>query len=116
VATHRTYSRRMIHLASDGVAVRIDPRHGGEVLDLIDLRTGRPAAGTDRGPTTAELAWEGHDLHVQRRFNPSRDAVTARSTVSARRDAALVWVEHIALGLELLDPVRGGGGPRRPRL
>jgi len=24
--------------------------------------------------------------------------------VSARRDAALVWVEHIALGLELLDP------------
>jgi len=45
VATHRTDSRRMIHLASDGVAVRIDPRHGGEVLDLIDLRTGRQLLG-----------------------------------------------------------------------
>lgn len=31
----------MVHLASRSVAVRIDPRHGGEVLDLIDLRSGR---------------------------------------------------------------------------
>jgi hypothetical protein len=152
----------MIHLAADAVAIRIDPRHGGEVLDLIDLRTGRqllgrppfasdePVAGeldettwtrsyrggwqvlapnagnpcavdgvphgfhgrtsTDpwtviaAGPAAAELAWEGHGLHVQRRFTVSGDSVTAHSTVTAQRDAALVWVEHIALGLELLDP------------
>jgi hypothetical protein len=35
----------MVNLASEAVGVRIDPRHGGEVLDLIDLRSGRQLLG-----------------------------------------------------------------------
>ena len=35
----------MIQLAAASVAIRIDPRHGGEVVDLIDLRSGRQLLG-----------------------------------------------------------------------
>ena len=35
----------MIYLASSSVSIRIDPRNGGEVLDLIDVRTGRQLLG-----------------------------------------------------------------------
>jgi hypothetical protein len=152
----------MLSLASEGVAVRIDPRHGGEVLDLIDLRSGRqllgrppfgsdepvpgeldettwtrsyrggwqllvPNAGNacvvdgvahgfhgrastdawtveDHDPGSATLCWRGHDLEVKRQFTLSGDAVTVGSEVIASRDTELVWVEHISLGLELLDP------------
>lgn len=152
----------MIQLAAASVAIRIDPRHGGEVVDLIDLRSGRqllgrppfasdePVAGeldettwtrsyrggwqllvpnagnacvvdgvshgfhgrasTDPwevaavGAEAAELTWAGHDLQVRRSFVVRGDAVTVRSTVVAERTAALVWVEHIALGVDLLDP------------
>jgi hypothetical protein len=152
----------MINLTSTSVAVRIDPRHGGEVLDLIDLRTGRqllgrppfasdepvsgeldettwtrayrggwqllvPNAGnacvvdgvahgfhgrastdswevSDLSPEAARLDWEGHGLRVQRRFVLADDAVVVTSTVQAQRTASLVWVEHVGLGIELLDP------------
>lgn len=152
----------MVNLASEAVAVRIDPRHGGEVVDLIDLRSGRqllgrppfasdqprsgeldeitwtrayrggwqllvPNAGnpcvvdghphgfhgrastdtweiTERAESAATLVWEGHDLQVKRAFSLAGDAVTVRSTISARAITEFVWVEHIALGLELLDP------------
>jgi hypothetical protein len=152
----------MITLQSRSAAVRIDPRHGGEVLDLIDLRSGRqllgrppfasdeprsgeldevtwtrsyrggwqllaPNAGNpcvvdgvphgfhgractdpwevvELGPATATLAWSGHGLRVERVFEVRDDTVAVRSTVTAERTASLVWVEHVGLGVELLDP------------
>ncbi len=152
----------MISLSSTSVAIRIDPRHGAEVLDLIDRRTGRqllgrPPFGSDEpvsgeldettwtrcyrggwqllvpnagnacvvdgvphgfhgrastdawavqevGPDTATLAWQGHGLRVKRRFALNDDTVAVRSTVTADQPTSLVWVEHVGLGLELLDP------------
>jgi hypothetical protein len=152
----------MVNLRSESVAVRIDPRHGGEVIDLIDLRSGRqllgrppfasdepcpgeldetawtrsyrggwqllvPNAGNpcvvdgvahgfhgrtstdaweigDHGESAATLFWAGHGLRIERSFSLAGDEVAVRSTVTAERTAELVWVEHIALGLELLDP------------
>jgi hypothetical protein len=152
----------MVNLTSESVAVRIDPRHGGEVIDLIDLRSGRqllgrppfasdeprsgeldettwtrsyrggwqllvPNAGNpcavdgvahgfhgrastdpwevgEQGASAATLAWEGHGLRIERSFSLAGTEVAVRSTVTAQRTAELVWVEHIALGLELLDP------------
>ena len=176
---------QMINLASNSVAVRIDPRHGGEVLDLIDLRSGRqllgrppfaseeprageldettwtrsyrggwqllvPNAGNacvvdgvahgfhGRGSTdrweliqqtseAATLGWAGHGFRIERRFSLTDDTVTVSSTVVAEHTTSLVWVEHVGLGLELLDPaveiVLAGGlayeldestGPTRP--
>ena len=152
----------MINLASSSVSIRIDPRHGGEVLDVIDLRTGRqllgrppfasdapesgeldetswtrcyrggwqllvpnagnacvvdgvahgfhgrastdPWAVTEVAPDAAYLSWEGHGIRVQRRFTLSNDTVTVRSTITADQASSLVWVEHVGLGIELLDP------------
>jgi hypothetical protein len=152
----------MLNLASRSVAVRIDPRHGGEVLDVVDLRSGRqllgrpPFASDEPRPgeldeTTwtrcyrggwqllvpnagnacvvdgvahgfhgrastdpwevsevtgdgATLSWAGHGIGVERRFTLRDDTVTVRSTVLAKRDADLVWVEHVGLGIEMLDP------------
>jgi hypothetical protein len=152
----------MVNLASESVAIRIDPRHGGEVIDLIDLRSGRqllgrppfasdqPVAGeldeatwtrsyrggwqllvpnagnpcvvdgvphgfhgrasTDRWdvvavrPDAAELTWAGHGLRVERSFSVRGDSISVRSTVVAEQTTALVWVEHVGLGIELLDP------------
>jgi hypothetical protein len=152
----------MLFLASESVAIRLDPRHGAEVLDLIDLRSGRqllgrppfgsdePVAGeldettwtrsyrggwqllvpnagnpcvvdgishgfhgrastepwtvVDQDADSAKLSWQGHDLEVQRRFMLSGHSVTVKSEISAKRETSLVWVEHIGLGIELLDP------------
>jgi hypothetical protein len=54
----------MITLASEGILVRADPTHGGEILDLIDLDTGRqllgrPPFGSDRpcGGDLDEETW-----------------------------------------------------------
>jgi hypothetical protein len=55
-------------------------------------------------PDAAELAWSGHDLRVERSFELRGDSVRVRSTVIAERAADLLWVEHVALGIELLDP------------
>jgi hypothetical protein len=152
----------MISLASTSVALRIDPRHGGEVLDLIDLRSGRqllgrppfasdepqpgeldettwtrsyrggwqllvPNAGNacvvdgvthgfhgrastdpwdvaEQSSNAATLVWTGHDMRVERAFELGDDTVTVRSTISAERTVPVVWVEHVGLGVELLDP------------
>lgn len=143
--------------------MRVDPRHGGEILDLVDLASGRqllgrppfsatePVAGDlDEGTWTAAyrggwqvlipnagnacrvdgrvhgfhgrasndpwsvtalddasatLVWRGHGAVVERRLRLA-DGVVAVS-VEAHADGAripLVAVEHVALGLELLDP------------
>ncbi len=152
----------MLNLASSAIAIRIDPRHGGEVLDLVDLRSGRqllarPPFGSDepcpgeldettwtrcyrggwqllvpnagnacvvdgaahgfhgRASTdpwevseladdSVTLSWSGHGIRVERRFALQHDTVTVRSAVAADREAALVWVEHVGLGIEMLDP------------
>ena len=152
----------MLWCSSDSLGVRIDPRHGGEVLDLIDLRSGRqllgrppfasepplageldettwtrsyrggwqllvPNAGNpcvvddvahgfhgrastepwrveSVGDEHAELEWAGHGLAVRRRFAVERDTLRVRSEVTATRDTSFLWVEHIGLGIELLDP------------
>jgi hypothetical protein len=47
----------MIVLCSDELLVRIDPAHGGEILDLIDLGTGRQLLG--RPPFGSNLPLEG---------------------------------------------------------
>ena len=152
----------MINLASGSVALRIDPRHGAEVLDLLDLRSGRqllgrpPFASDEPRPgeldeatwtrsyrggwqvlipnagnacvvdgvehgfhgrasadswqvvaqaaDAATLAWNGHDLLVERTFELRDDVVSVSSTVTAERTAPLLWVEHVGLGIELLDP------------
>lgn len=41
----------MIALRSDGVLVRLDPRHGGEILGLVDLGTGRQLLGLPPFPS-----------------------------------------------------------------
>ncbi len=161
----------MISLASGSVAIRIDPAHGGEVLDLIDLRSGRqllgrppfasdpPLAGeldettwtrsyrggwqllvpnagnpcvvdgvahgfhgrastemwtvASQDASHAVLQWAGHGLLVRRAFALDDGLVRVRSTVTAERDAEFLWVEHLGLGIELLDPsveIAVGGG------
>jgi galactose mutarotase-like enzyme len=47
----------MLVLRSDDVMARVDPRHGAEVLDLVDLRSGRQLLG--RPPFGAELPVPG---------------------------------------------------------
>lgn len=47
----------MITLASKGILVRADPAHGCEILDLIDLETGRQLLG--RPPFGSDLARAG---------------------------------------------------------
>jgi hypothetical protein len=162
----------VIVIRSDGVLVRLDPRHGGEILDLVDLATGRqllgrppfpslepltgfldedswteryrggwqtvtPNAGNpcavageqhgfhgrassdrwdvvDANESSATLRWAGHGLEVTRRVAAQADGLAVETDWRAVRDrAALVAVEHISLGTELIVPsatVRLPGG------
>ncbi len=45
----------MIVLRSDGVLARLDPVHGGEILDLVDLETGRQLLGRPPFPSLDPL-------------------------------------------------------------
>lgn len=153
----------MIVLRSPELLVRIDPGHGGEILDLVDVRSGRqllgrpPFAATEpvggdldedtwtaayRGgwqvllpnagnacrldgsfhgfhgrasndpwslrtvdENAATLEWAGHGLAVERCIRLADGAVSVSvSARAAERRVPLVAVEHIALGLDLLDP------------
>jgi hypothetical protein len=150
-------------LRSDDVLARIDPGHGAEVLDLVDLRTGRQLLG--RPPFGAELAvpgdldeepwtaawrggwqgclpnagnactvdgtyhgfhgrasndpwevvqagsasclvsWEGHGLRAERRLAAADGGVTIETRVTAiKDDTPVLALEHLALGLELIEP------------
>jgi hypothetical protein len=153
----------MIVLESPGLVARIDPAHGGEILDLVDVETGRqllgrppfgslPAIGGDlgeerwtasyrggwqtvlpnagnaceldgdqhgfhgrasndpwsvvaAGTDAATLAWAGHGLEVEKRIAIEDGALAVRYRITApERPAALVALEHVAVGPELLDP------------
>jgi hypothetical protein len=153
----------VIVLRSPELVVRLDPRHGGEILDLVDLRTGRqllgrppfgsaePVAGDlgeaewtasyrggwqpllpnagnpcvvngsshgfhgrasndpwrvlTIGDLAVRLDWEGHGLHVSRRVELRRGAVAVTTEAQAVAGRVpLVAVEHVAVGLELLEP------------
>ncbi len=153
----------MIVLRDERVLVRLDPRHGGEVLDLVDLRTGRqllgrppfasqePSVGPLEEPAwtagyrggwqvlvpnagnvcevdgarhsyhgsgshepwtvlaataiEARLRWTGFGLAAERRLAVEDGALVAETEVRALDGPApLVAVEHLSLGLELIDP------------
>jgi hypothetical protein len=153
----------VIVVRSAELLVRIDPRHGGEILDFIDLRTGRqllgrppfgsteplagdldeetwtaayrggwqfliPNAGNPctvagkhhgfhgRGSndpwhvvttdeTSATLGWSGHGLEAERRLSVEEAALAVVTEIRAPKEPApFVTVEHVSLGLEVLDP------------
>jgi hypothetical protein len=153
----------MLVVRSDRVFARIDPSHGGEILDLVDLETGRqllgrppfsssapragdlaenvwtasyrggwqcvtPNAGNacvvggdhhgfhgrasndpwevlDAEPFRAVLRWSGHGLEVTRTIGADHEGLAIRTDWRPTVDEApLVALEHVALGLELLDP------------
>jgi hypothetical protein len=154
----------MITLRSDHLLAVVDPDHGAEMLELIDLRTGwRPlarapfAAGAplagdlderawtsryrggwqlaapnagercvvrgavhgfhgrasvspwqvlDADDETATLTWTGHDLSATRRIALHGDQVVVdvRFTTSGADPVPMLAVEHLAFGVELLEP------------
>jgi hypothetical protein len=152
----------VIVLRSDELMVRLDPEHGAEILDLIDLRTGRqlmgrppfgsepilggdldetrwtqsyrggwqtvlPNAGNpcdnatghhgfhgrasndpwrvlEQGEQHARMRWEGHGLEVEKRVALEDGAVAVSYRITAPAGASLVALEHLSVGLELLEP------------
>jgi hypothetical protein len=152
----------VITLRSDELLVRFDPDHGGEILDLIDLRSGRqlmgrppfgsepilggdldearwtqsyrggwqtvlPNAGNpcdnatghhgfhgrasndpwsllEHGEQHARMRWAGHGLEVEKRVALEDGAVAVSYRISAPAGASLVALEHLSVGLELLEP------------
>jgi hypothetical protein len=153
----------VIVLRSPELLVRLDPRHGAEILDLVDLHSGRqllgrppfgssePRAGdldeatwtsayrggwqllapnagnechvdgvrhgfhgrasndpwavVEVNEDSARLAWSGHGLELERRLALADGALAI--SVEARAiepRVPLVVVEHVSLGLELLEP------------
>jgi hypothetical protein len=55
-------------------------------------------------PSTASFEWRGHGLSVVRTFELTDSEVLVRSDVEALQPTSLVALEHVALGLELLEP------------
>ena len=153
----------MIVLRSDELLVRLDPLHGGEILDLVHLATGRqllgrapfatepprpgdldepvwtasyrggwqlvtpnagnvcevdgarhgfhgrasndPWAVVEVEPSAAVLAWEGHGIGIERRLSVEHGCLAVETTMRALGDRVpLVAVEHLSVGLELLEP------------
>ena len=153
----------MLVLRSDDVLARVDPGHGAEVLDLVDLHSGRQLLGRppfgSEAPLPGDLAedpwtaawrggwqgclpnagaactvegahhgfhgrasndpwrvvedesahclvrWEGHGLRAERRMEATDGGLTIATTVTAlAAGASLIALEHLALGLELIEP------------
>jgi len=155
----------MLILQSDEVLIRVDPRSGAEILDLVDLVTGRQLLGrlpfgTDEraegvldeggwlagwrggwqvcapnpgnagpvgdeqhsfhgrasyepwdvleaGASYARLRWRGHGLEIERELRTEGDAVAVAMThrATGTEPAPFAVLEHVSLGLEILDPV-----------
>ena len=55
-------------------------------------------------PSTASFEWRGHGLSLVRTFELTGSEVLARLHVEALEPTSLVALEHVALGLELLEP------------
>jgi galactose mutarotase-like enzyme len=152
----------VIVLRSHELLAVLDPRHGGELLDVVHLQTGRrvlgrppfatappssgdlsepawtasyrggwqlvaPNAGAacrvgdvDHGfhgsassspwevvsvdASVATLTWHGHGLELTRVVELAGASIHVRVVARALEPAPLVVLEHIALGVELLDP------------
>jgi hypothetical protein len=149
-------------LRSEDVMARVDPAHGAEVLDLVDLRSGRqllgrppfgsepplggdldeerwtaswrggwqgclPNAGTactvdgerhgfhgraSNDPwrvvaadeTSCTARWEGHGLRAERHIEAGGGLTVATEVTALVTGAPLIALEHLALGLELIEP------------
>lgn len=153
----------MLTLRSEAVLARVDPAHGAEILDVVELRTGRqllgrppfgsePPRGGDldedtwtaawRGgwqgclpnagnPCTADgvrhgfhgrasndpwevleaddsrlvATWSGHGLEAVRRIDATAEGMSVSTAVQARdENVPVVALEHLSLGLELIEP------------
>jgi hypothetical protein len=153
----------VIVLRSPDLLVRLDPRHGAELLDLVDLATGRqllgrppfgsadprggeldepvwtasyrggwqvvaPNAGNacvvdgerhgfhgrasndpwqvlEQAEAAATLAWTGHGLRLERRYELAEGELRVGTEAAAvDGPAPLVAVEHVSVGVELLEP------------
>jgi hypothetical protein len=157
----------VIVLRGGATLARIDPAHGAEVLDLVDLRTGRQLLGrppfgslpplggeldeqqwserwrggwqtcfpnfgaacavgelrhgfhgrASNDPWTVEeidasratLSWRGHGLRAVKRLAAAGGegdcALRLETTLEAERDSVpAIALEHLALGLELIEP------------
>jgi hypothetical protein len=153
----------VIVLGTPDLVVRVDPGHGGEILDLVQPRAGRqllgrpPFASTApvggdldeatwtaayRGgwqvllpnagmacrvdgrihgfhgrasndpwsvesldESSATLVWNGHGVEARRRLRLADGGLAVSVGLTATEERVpLVAVEHVALGLELLDP------------
>lgn len=153
----------MIVLRSADLLVRLDPRHGGEILDLVDLQTGRqllgrPPFGSEQplagdldeetwtaryrggwqlavpnagnacevggsrhgfhgrasvdpwtvlaaGGSRCVLEWRGHGLQVVRTLELGEGGLTVSVEAAALEGRVpLVAVEHLTVGVELLEP------------
>jgi hypothetical protein len=153
----------MILLRSEGLLVRLDPRHGGELLDLVHLPSGRQLLGRppfssaepvpgdlDEDTWTAayrggwqmalpnagnacevggeyhgfhgrasndpwdvvnasddavHLRWEGHGIEARRKLSVAGDTLTVAVELRAVVGRVpLVCLEHLSVGLELLEP------------
>ena len=153
----------MLVLRSEAVLARVDPAHGTEVLELVDLRSGRQLLG--RPPFGSELPragdldeeawtscwrggwqgclpnagsactvdgtahgfhgrasndpwevlegaeaslvarWRGHGLKALRRLEATGDGLSIATEVQAQEnDVPVVALEHLSLGLELIEP------------
>ena len=154
----------MLTLRSEAVLARVDPSHGAEILDVVELRSGRqllgrPPFGSEaprggdldqetwtaawRGgwqgclpnagnPCTVDgvrhgfhgrasndpwavvdmddwslvATWSGHGLEAERRIEATADGISVSTTVRARdENVPVVALEHLSLGLELIEPV-----------
>ena len=152
----------MLVLRSGELLVRVDPSHGAEVLDLVELRSGRqllgrppfgsepplagdlgedpwtaawrggwqgclPNAGTacqvdgvghgfhgrasndpwrvvDEETSACGVRWEGHGLAAERRMEVSNALTITTEVTALDQGAPLLALEHLSLGLELIEP------------
>jgi hypothetical protein len=78
----------MIVLRSDGLLVRLDPRHGGEVLDLVDLGTGRQLLGRPPFPSLEPLGGELDEDTWTDRYRGGWQTVTPNAGNSCSHEGA----------------------------
>jgi hypothetical protein len=154
----------VLTLRSEAVLARVDPAHGAEILDVVELRGGRQLLGRppfgsesprggdlDEEPWTAAwrggwqgclpnagsactvdgvrhgfhgrasndpwqvlesneasvvVSWEGHGVEAVRRLEATRDEMSVATTLLASDDnVPVAALEHLSLGLELIEPV-----------